>query len=136
MEDEQVFFDTSVANLADTELNDEMADPFAPVLQTAAECRSKTIAGKEDDIKKEEPALDNSEKYKCSQCTQTYAFNSELQAHMRAVHDNKLPFSCGHCDKAYRYTPKYDNFTVTSFKNIISVKFLVNLLTFKLLCSF
>ncbi|XP_054086735.1 zinc finger protein 271 [Zeugodacus cucurbitae] len=104
MEDEQVFFETSVANMANTDLSDEIADPFAPSLQATSECSSKEIVvEKPDDVKREAPVLEK-EKYKCTQCTQTYAFNSELDVHIRQMHNvNKLPFSCGHCDKAYRY---------------------------------
>ncbi|XP_053949258.1 zinc finger protein 62-like [Anastrepha ludens] len=113
MENEEVFFETSVANLADVELKDDAVVPFEPLVSecsgkpsppSVSECSGKQSVEKEDDVKKEMSQVDKKDKYKCSHCEQSYAFNSELESHVRQAHDiTKMPFSCGHCDKSYRY---------------------------------
>uniref|UniRef100_W8C7S0 Zinc finger protein 700 n=1 Tax=Ceratitis capitata TaxID=7213 RepID=W8C7S0_CERCA len=104
MENEEVFFETSAENMADEELNDDEGDPFAPSAPVIPECTVDQSVEKVKNSTIHATKLVKKHKYKCSQCNQSYAFNSELEAHVRQVHDaNKMPFSCSHCDKAYRY---------------------------------
>ncbi|XP_067642133.1 zinc finger protein 596-like isoform X2 [Eurosta solidaginis] len=132
-ENEETFFETSVANLDYVELNNDTVDPFSPsppsisngsdrdLVEVDADdkrAEEKVIEDKEVEknkvkdkvIQKQKsritkpPKVIKKEKYRCPQCNEGFAKNAELTDHVNQVHAlGSTPFLCDYCDKSYRH---------------------------------